>query len=66
MAVDTIHQCPRCELRFAYLTELQDHLQSDHLPAPDDDVPASFPAVGSLDGEDPPRYSWRKVAFLET
>ena len=48
MAVNTIHQCPRCELRFAYLTELQDHLQRDHLPAPDDDVPAPSPAVAGV------------------
>jgi nucleotide-binding universal stress UspA family protein len=48
MAVETIHQCPRCELRFAYLTELQDHLRRDHLPAPEDDVPAPSPAVAGV------------------
>jgi nucleotide-binding universal stress UspA family protein len=48
MAVETIHQCPRCELRFAYLTELEDHLRRDHLPAPEDDVPAPSPAVGGV------------------
>jgi hypothetical protein len=34
--VDRIHQCPRCELRFAFHTELEDHLRVDH-PAPVDD-----------------------------
>lgn len=45
VAVDTIHQCPRCKLRFAYLTELQDHVRRDHLLAPADDVPAPSPTV---------------------
>jgi nucleotide-binding universal stress UspA family protein len=48
VAVDTIHQCPRCDLRFAYRTELQDHLRRDHFPTPDDDVPASAPAVAGV------------------
>lgn len=26
----TVHQCPKCELRFAYLTELDDHCRHDH------------------------------------
>lgn len=26
----TIHQCPKCELRFNYRTELDDHLWHDH------------------------------------
>ena len=24
------HQCPKCELRFAWQTELQDHCRTDH------------------------------------
>jgi nucleotide-binding universal stress UspA family protein len=48
MAVDTIHQCPQCELWFAYPTELRDHLRRDHLPAPEDDVPAPSPAVAGV------------------
>ena len=26
----TIHHCPKCELRFTYKTELDDHLWHDH------------------------------------
>jgi hypothetical protein len=26
----TIHQCPKCELRFSWLTELDDHCRNDH------------------------------------
>ena len=26
----TVHQCPKCELRFVYLTELDDHCRTDH------------------------------------
>jgi hypothetical protein len=40
--VDRIHQCPRCELRFAFHTEVEDHLHVDH-PAPVDDDLRSAP-----------------------
>ena len=26
----SVHQCPKCELRFSYLTELDDHCHRDH------------------------------------
>lgn len=26
----TVHQCPKCELRFAWKTELDDHIWHDH------------------------------------
>ena len=26
----TVHQCPKCELRFAWQTELDDHCRTDH------------------------------------
>ncbi len=26
----TVHQCPKCELRFAWKTELDDHCWHDH------------------------------------
>ena len=26
----TVHQCPYCELKFLYLNEVKDHVQSDH------------------------------------
>ena len=28
--VMTIHQCPKCELRFTWKTELDDHCANDH------------------------------------
>lgn len=32
MSFDRIHQCPRCELKFEYRGELEDHLRADHAP----------------------------------
>ena len=26
----TVHQCPKCELRFSWQTELDDHCRTDH------------------------------------
>jgi hypothetical protein len=26
----TVHQCPKCELRFTHMTELDDHCGKDH------------------------------------
>jgi hypothetical protein len=26
----TVHQCPKCELRFTWKTELDDHCTNDH------------------------------------
>jgi hypothetical protein len=26
----TVHQCPKCELRFTWKTELNDHCATDH------------------------------------
>jgi hypothetical protein len=26
----TIHQCPKCDLRFSWRTELDDHCRTDH------------------------------------
>ncbi|HEX8303758.1 MAG TPA: hypothetical protein VF612_02695 [Jatrophihabitans sp.] len=26
----TVHQCPKCELRFTWKTELDDHCANDH------------------------------------
>jgi nucleotide-binding universal stress UspA family protein len=45
MAVDTIRQCPCCELRFANRNELDDHLRTDHITARPDDVPSASPVV---------------------
>lgn len=38
----TIHQCPKCELRFTWLTELDDHCRADH-PEFSHKYPASPP-----------------------
>ena len=38
----TIHQCPKCELRFDYKTELDDHCWHDH-PEFRHDYPATAP-----------------------
>jgi hypothetical protein len=27
---DSVHQCPYCELRFLYSTEVADHIRTDH------------------------------------
>jgi hypothetical protein len=26
----SVHQCPKCELRFTWQTELEDHCRTDH------------------------------------
>jgi len=26
----TVHQCPKCELKFSWTTELDDHCRTDH------------------------------------
>jgi hypothetical protein len=33
MTYSVVHQCPKCELRFSFRSELEHHLRSDH-PAP--------------------------------
>ena len=30
-----VHQCPRCELRFRYRTELEYHWREEHEPVPE-------------------------------
>jgi hypothetical protein len=37
-AVNDVHQCPYCELRFVSRNELQDHVAVDHPRAVDDDT----------------------------
>jgi nucleotide-binding universal stress UspA family protein len=44
MAVDTVHQCPYCELRFAFRPELEDHIRREHQPVPDDERLTTVPA----------------------
>jgi hypothetical protein len=38
----TVHQCPKCELRFAWKTELDDHCRTDH-PQFRHDYPVGHP-----------------------
>lgn len=40
----SVHQCPKCELRFSYKTELDDHCWHDH-PQFRHEYPASAPPV---------------------
>lgn len=44
---DATHQCPYCELRFAFRTELADHLRADHPRAVDDDTPGRAPGAAA-------------------
>lgn len=30
MQEDIVHQCPFCELKFLYMSEVKDHIMSDH------------------------------------
>lgn len=40
----SVHQCPKCELRFAWKTELDDHCRQDH-PAFHHEYPATAPVA---------------------
>ena len=40
----TVHQCPKCELRFSYKTELDDHCWHDH-PEFRHEYPATRPKI---------------------
>ncbi|HEX8082499.1 MAG TPA: hypothetical protein VF557_19985 [Jatrophihabitans sp.] len=40
----TVHQCPKCELRFTWVTELEDHCRQDH-PQFRHDYPVRKPAA---------------------
>jgi hypothetical protein len=53
----TIHQCPKCELRFDWITELNDHCWHDH-PEFRHEYPVARPApepAGAGRPADPPR-----------
>jgi hypothetical protein len=51
-AIMTVHQCPKCELRFSYKTELDDHCWHDH-PEFRHEYPATRPK--SVRSPDEPR-----------
>jgi hypothetical protein len=48
---DSVHQCPRCDLRFAFRTELEDHLRADH-PGPIADDTIRTETAGRADGHE--------------
>lgn len=48
MAVDVVHGCPRCGLRFAVRRELEDHLRCDHEPTPDDELATEPASAGTV------------------
>lgn len=52
----TIHQCPKCELRFNWKTELDDHCWHDH-PEFRHDYPASVAPVPVVDAAAQPAES---------
>ena len=64
----TIHQCPKCELRFSWPTELDDHCRNDHpefhhdYPA----TPAPREAAAAVARSAPPSESDRTSAILAT
>jgi hypothetical protein len=39
MSIGAGHQCPWCELRFAFVNELRDHVRLDHEPQRADSAP---------------------------
>lgn len=45
----TTHQCPKCELRFTWPTELDDHCRNDH-----PEFHHEYPAVALPPAEPPP------------
>ena len=49
----TIHQCPKCELRFDYKTELDDHCWHDH-PEFRHEYPAVVPPPPVPEPVEPP------------
>jgi hypothetical protein len=72
------HQCPKCELRFTWQTELDDHCRTDH-PAfhhdypvsgvhehPEGGVPHEFPARSVQNGEHIPVEPADSSAILST
>ncbi len=42
----SVHQCPMCELRFAFATELEDHLAQEH----PDRIRSGFPSTPHVPG----------------
>jgi hypothetical protein len=48
----TVHQCPKCELRFTWKTELDDHCSNDH-PQFKHEYPARKAASGQHEQPQP-------------
>ena len=53
----TIHQCPKCDLRFTWQTELDDHCRSEH-----PDFHHDYPVRGIHHVEEPSPTSARPDA----
>ena len=51
----TVHQCPKCELKFSYKTEVDDHCRQDH-PEFRHDYPAVHRAPGPPPQAAPPPH----------
>ena len=52
----TVHQCPKCELKFAYKTEVDDHCRHDH-PEFRHEYPAAHHAEEPVAHPAPPEHA---------
>ena len=48
-----VHQCPSCELRFRYKTELEYHWREEHQPLPDTGLEPPVGRAGDEEAEGP-------------
>lgn len=55
----TVHQCPICELRFAFRTELESHVVEDHPDRIRPGFPSTAHPPGHLMPVDHPRHPSR-------
>lgn len=66
----TIHQCPKCELRFDWLTEVDDHCRRDHpefrheYPAAHHEPPPSQPLFAHRADAQPAQHGHLDAAQL--
>ncbi len=55
----SVHQCPICELRFTFRTELESHLVADHPDRIRPGFPSTAHAAGHLTPVEHPRHPTR-------